>query len=237
MLFVQIFIALIVSTPLSMAEINGVIISDKGGLDDYSEFIIYIKEGNRFPKLTSKKQKIEIGQVNKKFTPSVSAIETGSSVDFKNYDDIFHNVFSLTPGSKFDLGVFKGEQSFKDDLSSTIKKNNQVTFKKQGKVDIFCNIHEDMMTSLYVFDHGYFASINQDGQFQLPTPENGNITIVLDGNRIKKPIAKKFNVKDLPKFLKIKFKSVDMKPIKKHSKKDGTQYKKTQWDIDEDDFY
>lgn len=223
--------------PLSMAEINGVIISDKGGLNDYSEFIIYIKEGSSLPKLKSKKQKIEIGQVNKKFTPSVSAIQTGSSVDFKNYDDIFHNVFSLTPGSKFDLGVFKGEQSFKDDLSSTSNKNSQVTFNKHGKIDIFCNIHEDMMTSLYVFDHGYFANVNKDGQFKLPTPEHGKITIVLDGNRIKKPIAKKYHVKDLPNFLKIKFKSVDIKPVKKHLKKDGEQYEKKQWDIDEDDFY
>ena len=222
------------------AQIKGVIISDKGGLSDYSGFVVYIKEGNTFPKVNIKKSSIEIGQINKKFSPIVTAINKNSTVYFKNYDDIFHNVFSLTPGNKFDLGVYKGSESYTDKLSKKVNKNAKkpiVKFKNPGKVKVFCNIHEDMMSTIYVFDHGYYANVKKDGQFTLPSPKKGEITIVLDGDRLRKPIGKRFRIGKIPKFLKIKFKSIEMKPTEHHLRKNGNKYENNNWDLDEDDFY
>ena len=77
-------------------DINGIIKGDKGGLDDYSGFIVYIKEGQSLPKRKSSNNIYEVAQVNKTFSPAVRGIEVGL-VLILNYDDIFHNVFSLSP--------------------------------------------------------------------------------------------------------------------------------------------
>lgn len=228
----------ILSLQALCGEINGIIKGDKGGLDDYSGFIVYVKEGSSLPKRKVPKQIYEVAQVNKTFSPAVRGIEVGSSIDFKNYDDIFHNVFSLSPEKKFDLGIYKGKKQFDEKFKPIKNKDHstKVKFQKPGKIKVFCNIHEDMMSTVYVFDHGYFSQVNKNGHFKLPIPKKGKVTIILDGERLKKPISKKFDVSKMKRPLKIKFKTVEKKPVPKHSKKDGNKYEK-EWSLDEDEFY
>ena len=45
-------------------------------------------------------------QKDKTFTPHVLAIRTGTSVDFPNFDPIFHNAFSNYNGKNFDVGLY-----------------------------------------------------------------------------------------------------------------------------------
>src|SRR2546425_3358284 len=50
-------------------------------------------------------------QKNKAFTPHVLAVPAGSTVSFPNQDLIFHNVFSLSRPTQFDLGLYRNGQS------------------------------------------------------------------------------------------------------------------------------
>jgi len=43
---------------------------------------------------------------NRKFTPRVVAVPPGSTVQFPNDDPIRHNVFSISTGNRFDLGLY-----------------------------------------------------------------------------------------------------------------------------------
>ena len=45
-------------------------------------------------------------QKNKTFTPHVLAISVGTTVDFPNFDPIFHNAFSNYNGQIFDIGLY-----------------------------------------------------------------------------------------------------------------------------------
>ena len=47
-----------------------------------------------------------ISTQNKQFKPNVLAITAGSEVSFPNMDRILHNVFSVSPESEFDLGLY-----------------------------------------------------------------------------------------------------------------------------------
>ena len=49
-------------------------------------------------------RRFRIDQQNKTFSPHVLVVPTGSFVDFPNLDPIFHNVFSLFDGRRFDAG-------------------------------------------------------------------------------------------------------------------------------------
>jgi plastocyanin len=92
---------------------------------------------------------------NKQFSPRILAVPVGSTVRFPNADPILHNVFSVSPGNAFDVGLYgPGEgRSFK--------------FETPGVVRVFCNVHHAMMAYVVVLDTPYFASPDPDGAFAL----------------------------------------------------------------------
>ena len=91
----------------------------------------------------------------KRFVPHVLAVPQGSSVDFKNEDEIFHNVFSLSPTAKFDTGLHKGGAQ------------TSVKFDKAGVVELLCNIHASMLGYLVVVDTPWYAVADGSGSFQI----------------------------------------------------------------------
>lgn len=60
------------------------------------------------------------------------SVKIGDTVNFKNMDSFFHNVFSLSDTKMFDLGSYP-----RSDFRS-------VTFDKRGKVEVECAIHPMM---------------------------------------------------------------------------------------------
>jgi len=95
-------------------------------------------------------------QKNKTFTPHVLAIPVGSTVDFPNFDPIFHNVFSNYDGQLFDLQLYPPGTS------------KPVLFKSPGIVRVFCNIHASMSAVIAVVDTPYFDLSKKDGSFLIP---------------------------------------------------------------------
>lgn len=92
---------------------------------------------------------------NKNFEPESLVIPLGSTISFPNQDEILHNVFSVTPKSSFDLGVY-GEG-----------KSAEYTFKKSGLVLINCNVHHAMQANVLVVDTPYMVSPDKEGHFVL----------------------------------------------------------------------
>lgn len=75
---------------------------------------------------------VDVAQQDKKFSPTKLKIKVGDTVNFKNEDPFFHNVFSLSDVQTFDLGSYPKGQS------------KSVTFKTPGTVEVECSIHPDM---------------------------------------------------------------------------------------------
>lgn len=104
-------------------------------------------------------------QKDKRFIPRVLAVPLNATVEFRNDDDIFHNVFSLSKPNEFDLGLYKSGAS-KDQL-----------FKTPGPVQLLCNIHSNMSGMLYVSDTPYFAQADAQGRFTVKNVPPGNYTV------------------------------------------------------------
>jgi plastocyanin len=94
-------------------------------------------------------------QKDKTFTPHVLVIETGTTVDFPNYDPIFHNAFSNFSGQLFDIGLYAPGSS------------RSFRFQRSGTVRIFCNIHPTMSAVILVVDTPYFTVSGRDGKFEI----------------------------------------------------------------------
>jgi plastocyanin len=115
--------------------------------------------------LPAKGPEPELGQKDQAFVPRVLAIERGTTVSFPNHDPIFHNVFSVSPNKRFDLGKYPRGQT------------RHVRFDKPGLVNVYCDIHSDMAAYILVLPNHAFTQPAADGSFALPDLPAGSYSI------------------------------------------------------------
>ena len=106
-----------------------------------------------------------IASKNKRFDPRITAVPAGTTVEFPNLDRIFHNVFSLSPGATFDLGLYRNGAS------------RAMTFDTAGLVRVYCNIHPQMAAYLLVIDGTIWAQTGTDGSAVLARVPAGRVAV------------------------------------------------------------
>jgi plastocyanin len=120
-------------------------------------------------------------QRDETFDPHVLPVLRGSTVEFPNADDVFHNVFSLSSAKTFDLGRYPKGGS------------RSLVFNKAGRVDVFCHIHSDMSAIVLVLDNPYFATPDTKGHFIIDSVPPGDYTVIGFHQRIK-PVQRHLRV-------------------------------------------
>ena len=101
------------------------------------------------------------------FVPYIVPITAGTTVEFVNLDKVFHNVFSLTPGSKFNIGR---------------KPTGDVVSRRVdyvGQIKLFCDIHPRMNATILSLDTPYFAPADKAGTYLLSELPPGEYEIRL----------------------------------------------------------
>lgn len=106
-----------------------------------------------------------IAQKNKKFTPLVSVVQTGSNVSFPNQDSVRHHVYSFSPAKTFELKLYSGVPTA------------PIVFDKPGVVVLGCNIHDTMVAFVNVVDTPYFGKTDAAGKVSLKDIPNGQYTL------------------------------------------------------------
>jgi plastocyanin len=116
--------------------------------------IVYL-EGN-FSVAASTKSPLHMAQKNINFAPNLMAVQVGTTVDFPNLDDTYHNVFSYSKVKRFDLGRYRKDE-----------KPGSVLFDKPGVITVHCEIHDRMRGTILVLETPYFAKTDTDGHYRL----------------------------------------------------------------------
>ncbi len=98
---------------------------------------------------------VKILQVNAEFIPRVVPVTPGTEVQFINRDKFFHNVFSITPGSRFNIG--------RKPTGNVVGRK----INKLGETKIFCDIHAQMNAIIICIDTPYITRVRADGRYQL----------------------------------------------------------------------
>jgi plastocyanin len=152
------FVAL---TPLLGATITGAV-ELKDSRDaavrkrrDFSGVVISLEPVNGTVAPTRVQNHARMVQKDKTFTPHVLVAQVGTTVDFPNYDPIFHNAFSNYDGQLFDVGLYPPGSS------------RGVHFTREGVVRIFCNIHSTMSALIVVVKTPYFTTTARNGAFEI----------------------------------------------------------------------
>jgi len=128
-----------------------VTVSD-GSNQPVADAVVYATPLNSPPPV---EHKAAIDQVNRRFVPRVSVIQTGTAVTFPNSDNIRHSVYSFSRPRSFTLKLYAGTPA------------RPVVFDQPGVVVLGCNIHDTMVAWVLVVNSSYFTRTAADGTASL----------------------------------------------------------------------
>jgi len=132
---------------------------------DFSGVVVWLESLTGPPPSAAAPGTARMVQKDKTFTPHVLPIRVGTSVDFPNFDPIFHNAFSNYNGQLFDVGLYPPGTS------------RSVRFARPGIVRIFCNIHAAMSAVIVVLNTPYFETTQKNGTFELRDVSPGEYSL------------------------------------------------------------
>lgn len=156
-------VVLLFTTPalLSAGTITGKV--QVKGMRDHSNAVVYIASA---PGQFAPQNSPRMNQTSLSFQPSVLPIVVGTTVQFQNSDDVLHNVFTPSAaGDKFNLGSWPKGQT------------KPYTFTKLGKVDLLCNVHQEMHASILVLQNPFFSVTDREGNFRIENVPAGTYTL------------------------------------------------------------
>jgi plastocyanin len=182
--------------------IKGKAKSDKKGV------VVYLENVPGTP--PKPKNSAVIRQREKQFDPPLTIVVKGTTIDFPNEDKIFHNVFSVSRPARFDLGLYK---------SGTAK---SVEMKRAGTVDVYCNIHPEMIAKVKVLDNGYYTITGADGKFEIGNVPPGEYPVVAwlpTGDEVKGTVTVKAG-----EAASVELAVSEVAKKDTHTRKDGTPY-------------
>jgi plastocyanin len=171
------------------------------------EIVVYVE--NVSGASASKTDQPKMTQKNTSFAPGSLIVKKGQKVEFPNEDKFHHNVFSVTPGNTFDLGMYRAGES------------KTVEMKAAGETDVYCNIHPEMKAKILVLQNDYFAKVGKDGSFTIDGVPPGDYSVVA------------WSTKHQPQKIQVSVKDGASSPASfslaerkggKHLNKDGAQY-------------
>ena len=96
-----------------------------------------------------------VNQVSLTFVPYIEVLRPGDKVVFRNGDGTRHHVYSFSSAKAFEFMLKPGESS------------TPLELERAGVVAVGCNIHDSMITYLYVTEAPWTARTGADGVAKL----------------------------------------------------------------------
>jgi plastocyanin len=116
--------------------------------------VVYL-EGD-FPE-NKKAPVAQMAQKNMDFIPRLLPVRIGTTVEFPNYDNIYHSIFSFSKPKRFDLGRYRSDE----------RPIPSVTFDQPGAVVCRCDIHDQMRAIILVLKTPYFQRTDANGDYRI----------------------------------------------------------------------
>jgi plastocyanin len=166
---------------MSVAASAGTISGTVSGVNGQS--VVYVEgiAGKTFPAPTAKPV---IDQKGLMFSPHITAVEQGATVEFLNSDKVAHNVFWPSVGGNkkltHNLGTWpQGEK-------------RPFKFDSPGAVPLLCNVHPEMVGYIIVSPTPYFAVSDKSGTYKIDNIPDGSYTVTAwheGASNQSKPVA------------------------------------------------
>jgi len=134
---------------------------------DLTRAVVYLDSHEQLDAAPRQTDLATIAQKRKRFIPDFLAVSMGTVVEFPNWDDFDHNVFSRSEAAPaFDLDRYPRGQA------------KSRVFEKVGVVQVFCNIHPQMRATVVVAPNRYFDAADEAGEAVLEGVPPGTYELV-----------------------------------------------------------
>jgi plastocyanin len=163
------------STAAAAGEISGKVTTPKGGVG----LLVYVV--NAPGTFAPPAKPVVVDQKHLEFIPYVVAVPVGGTVEFKNSDNVAHNVFTPDMGG-YNLGTFPPGQS------------QSHVFKEAGIYVQLCSMHPEMEAYVVAVQNPYYAVTSADGSYVIKGVPDGTYAV----RAIGKAMKKKDRTKDFP---------------------------------------
>jgi plastocyanin len=191
-------------------ELKGKIFFKKNGKifkDDQNAVIYVVGTKGKAPETA-----VVLGQKGEQFSKRVVAITKGQKVNFQNNDDISHNVFSNSKARRFDLGL------------SSPGSEDDVAFKKTGMVNVYCNIHPHMVSSVLVLPNQLWSNTDGKNNYSIKGVPKGKFKVFV-WHPLASPHHKEIEFAGKGKMDLNWTVNLD-RPVQPHKNKHGREYRK-----------
>jgi len=138
------------------------------GMRSAENIAVYIDSvpGKTFP---APAEHAVMNQSHLAYVPHVLVVQQGATVDFKNEDNVGHNVYwpsiSHNKKSAHNMGTWPQGQA------------KNFTFTELGDVPLLCNVHPEMSGYIFVVPTPYFAVTDKEGNFVIKNVPAGQYTL------------------------------------------------------------
>ena len=131
-----------------------------------SVVVLAPKTAREFP---APAEKPYMDQVTMTFTPPVLFVRTGHPTEFRNNDDVLHNVRVREVATKegvFNVAIITGG-------------NYLHTFEREGFYDVGCDIHPGMSAQIIASASPYATQADAEGNFYFEDVEPGSYSVTI----------------------------------------------------------
>lgn len=119
-------------------------------------------------------------QYAKQFVPNVLYVRVGQPVEFRNSEDMPHNVTVIRRGS--------GAEVF--NVGTEPQQKYAHTFDRIGQFDVTCDIHPGMQATLIAVPGPYATVADDSGKFTIPDVKPGSykLNLTYEGRTVEQPL-------------------------------------------------
>jgi plastocyanin len=119
-------------------------------------------------------------QLSKQFVPNVLLVRPGQPVEFRNSEDMPHNVSVTRRGS--------GTEVF--NVGTEPHQKHVYTFERIGQFDVLCDIHEGMSAIVIVAPGPMTTIAEDDGRFTFANVSFGSykLSLTFEGQTVERPL-------------------------------------------------
>jgi len=138
-----------------------------GGQGALANVVVYVKDGLGNYRYDVPAETAVLQQKNCMYSPHVLALMTGQPFEVQNNDPTMHNVHPMP----------KHNRQWSNSQPSGSAALHETFTHSEFAMPVLCNVHPWMRSTVFVFDHPYFAVTPAAGNFTLKNLPPGTYTI------------------------------------------------------------
>ena len=155
--------ALSLSTAVQAGNLNAVVALDDGTA--VQDVVISVSEKGQDSTMAATNARATMLQQGQQFRPFIFPIQVGTTVEFPNRDPFRHHVYFFAKAKTFELKLYDSSEA------------ETMIFDREGIIPLGCNIHDNVLSYVYVIGTPHFAQTDDSGKSALEDLPAGECTV------------------------------------------------------------